>query len=378
MTKPIYLDYNATTPLDVRVFKEMEPWFTSEFGNSGSRTHEYGQRAKRAVDKSRNQVASILDADPSEIIFTSGATESNNIVLLGLSKYGEKINKKHIISTVIEHKSVLEPLNYLSNYGFDVDLAPVKPDGCVDPETIKKLIRDDTLLISIMHSNNETGVIQPLKEIQGLILGRDILFHSDAAQTYGKEVDELKGIPLDFISISGHKIYGPKGIGALYIRRKSGHKNPLEPIYFGGGQEKKLRPGTLPVPLIVGLGITSEIASNEYSQRNKSAKAIKEKFLKDISEINCKINGNISCTQNHIISITFPGIDSEALMMMLGENMAISNGSACTSDTYSPSHVLLSMGLNEDDANSTIRFSWGVGIDSIDCKKLIDKINTIS
>ncbi|MFV1965746.1 MAG: cysteine desulfurase family protein [Pirellulaceae bacterium] len=263
----LYADYNATTPLDPRVFEAMKPWFLDEPGNAGSRTHAYGQRAKDAVETARKQVADLIAAQPEEIIFTSGATESNNLALLGLAEYGIETGRRHIISTAIEHKAVLEPLERLRKLGFEVELAPVAPGGYVEPDAIKERLRPDTLLVSAMHANNETGVLQPIKEMSESLADTPALLHTDAAQTFGKEVEVLQRLRCDFLSISGHKIYGPKGIGALYLRRRSGERRPLSALLFGGGQERGLRPGTLPVPLAVGLGKAAQLAGEEHAER---------------------------------------------------------------------------------------------------------------
>ncbi len=342
-----YLDYNATTPLDPRVFEAMRPWFLDEPGNAGSRTHSFGQRAKDAVEKARGQVAALLGAQPEEIIFTSGATESNNAVILGLARYGDETGRKHVIATTIEHKAVLEPVDQLRRLGFRVDLAPVTPGGYVEPDTILALLRPDTLLVSVMHANNETGVLQPVREIAELLVDRDVFFHTDAAQTFGKEVETLRARHCDFLSISAHKIYGPKGMGALFVRRRQAAKRSLAPLLFGGGQERGLRPGTLPVPLAVGLGEAAALAAIEHPDRRKAAGKLKDELLEELAAVPHQINGDVSRTQSHVLNVSFPGVDSEALMMATSEELAISNGSACTSSSYTPSHVLQAMGLGE-------------------------------
>ncbi len=262
LSDPLYLDYNATTPMDPRVLQVMTRWFLAP-SNSGSRTHTYGQRAKEAVDTARRQVAELLNAPPEEVFFTSGATESNNLAILGLATYGERTGRRHIVSTAIEHKAVLEPLDHLRELGFEVDLAPVTPGGYVELETIRRMLRPDTLFVSVMHANNETGILQPVHEIGELLRGTETLFHTDAAQTFGKEVPALKALHADLVSISGHKIYGPQGIGALLVRRRGAQKRAVQPLLFGGGQERGLRPGTVPVALAVGLGEAARLAGLE-------------------------------------------------------------------------------------------------------------------
>ena len=373
----IYADYNATTPLDPRVFEAMKPWFLNEPGNAGSRTHEYGNRARDAVEAARSQVAEILDAKSEEIVFTSGATESNNLALLGLAKYGEEQNRKHIVSTAIEHKAVLEPLEYLASRGFEVDLAPVTSGGHVESDEIKRRLRPDTLLVSVMHANNETGVMQPVLEIAELLADSPTLFHVDAAQTFGKEVEELKQLRCDFLSISGHKVYAPKGIGALYVRRQGGRRPPVSAISFGGGQERGLRPGTMPVPLAVGLGKAAELAATEFQPRREQAAKVKLQLLADLRDVDHAINGDPSRSQSHVLSVSFIGVDSEALMMAVRDDFAFSNGSACTSASYNPSHVLAAMDLNDDKIGSSVRISWGVGITTIPAGPLVKAVREL-
>jgi len=283
--RPLYLDYNATAPLDPRVFEAMRPYFLEEVGNAGSRTHLFGQRAKAAVDRARQQVADLLGARSEEILFTSGATESNNLVLLGLMRHGLATDRRHILATAIEHKSVLEPLDRLREGGFEVELLPVTPGGYVELSAVQERLRPETLLVSVMHANNETGVLQPVVEIAQLLANTQTMYHIDAAQTFGKEVDTLQQLPCDFLSISGHKMYGPKGIGALYARRVRNQRRPLTPLMYGGGQEMGWRPGTLPVPLVVGIGAASELASQEYRERREMAAKVKERFLRDLAEV---------------------------------------------------------------------------------------------
>ncbi len=238
--KPVYLDYNATTPLDPRVFDAMRPYYETEVGNAGSRSHAYGQNARNAVERARARIASLLGRDSQEIVFTSGATESNNLVILGLESQGLRSSRKHVLATCIEHKSVLEPLTKLRALGFQVELLPVTAGGYVEPDAVRRRLRRDTLLVTMMHANNETGVLQPVIEVAGLLANSEVLFHVDAAQTFGKEVDGLKRLDFDFLSLSGHKIYGPAGIGALVVRRRASRRAAITPILYGGGQERGL------------------------------------------------------------------------------------------------------------------------------------------
>lgn len=376
---PIYLDYNATTPMDPRVFEAMKPYFLEEFGNAGSRTHVFGQRAKEAVEHARSQVGAVLGAKPDEIVFTSGATESNNLALLGLAKWGERNGRRHIVTSAIEHKAVLEPLEQLRESGFDIEHVPVARGGYVDHHDVVRRVRQDTLLVSLMHSNNETGVLQPIRDVAAGLAGKNIFFHIDAAQTFGKEIEALRDTRCDFISISGHKIYGPKGIGALYARRAGAQKRPITPLLHGGGQEMGMRPGTLPVPLIVGLGAAAELAQKEHRNRAEKAHMVKERWLAALSDLEHRVNGDRARSQPHVLNVCFLGVDSEALMVALRDVMAISNGSACTSSSYSPSHVLRAMGLTDEEVSSSIRISWGPGVEeaALPTGELVAAVNSL-
>ena len=357
---PVYLDYNATTPLDPRVLAAMLPWLGVP-ANAGSRTHEHGRRAKEALEQARAHVAAAIAAPPEEIVFTSGATESNNLALLGLARWGEESQRRHILSTAIEHKAVLEPLAQLAAAGFEVELAPVTAGGYVEAGEIARRLRPDTLLVSVMHANNETGVIQPVVEIGEQLAGTPTLFHVDAAQTFGKEVDQFPGLHVDLLSISGHKIYGPQGIGALRVRRRSGEPRRLAPLQFGGGQERGLRPGTTPVALAVGLGEAARLAGLEWRSRRAAALQVREQLLRELQGVEHRIHGDPARTQAHVLNVSFPGVDSEALLMSLRDRLSLSNGSACTSSSYQPSHVLVAMGLEEEEIESAVRISWGEG-----------------
>lgn len=354
----IYLDCNATTPIDPGVEEIFLRYVREEFGNSGSRTHEYGTRAKQAVQKARDQVAAVVKCNREEVIFTSGATESNNLAILGLRAHGEKTGRKHIVATAIEHKAVLEPLEHLEANGFTVTL--VKPDesGAVSAATVAAALRPDTLLVSVMHVNNETGVIQPVEDIAKALAKHEAFFHVDAAQGFGKRLPELQDRRIDLISISGHKIYAPKGIGALITRRRGYERPPITALVFGGGQERGLRPGTLPVALIVALGQAAELAARDVDKRNKFCAAIKKEALTAFAQVGGVPTGDVTKTVPSTLNIAVPGLDSEAVMLALKEVAAISNGSACTSQNYTASHVLTAMGLSEDRVKSALRFSW--------------------
>lgn len=358
-----YLDYNATAPVLPEVADLVFKLMVEEYGNAGSRTHSFGATAKQAVEKARKQVADVVNADKSEVIFTSGATESNNIAILGLKEYAEKNNKKHIITTAIEHKAVLEPIENLVSHGFEVTY--IKPDqsGVIDVESIGKALREDTVLVSVMHVNNETGSIQPVGAICNLLNEHNAYLHVDAAQSFGKLSDELDNKRIDFISASGHKLYAPKGVGALVTRKRGFLKAPLKPVYFGGGQEKGLRPGTLPVQLIAGFGLACELAQKNKVDWQSHSTKIKEKFLALISRLGGKVIGEN--TSPFVTNFYIPGVNSEAAMVMLKDVIAVSNGSACTSSSYQASHVLTAMGLTEDEIAGSIRVSWSHMTDDI-------------
>ena len=355
---PIYLDCNATTPIDPEVEKIFLHYIHEEFGNAGSRTHEFGMRAKQAVQKARDQVAAVVKCQREEVIFTSGATESNNLALLGLREYGEKSGRKHIVATAIEHKAVLEPLEHLSVNGFEVTLVRPGTDGAVKASAIADAMRPDTLLVSVMHVNNETGVIQPLAEIAQALDKHEAFFHVDAAQGFGKRIEELQNHRIDLISVSGHKIYAPKGIGALIMRRRGYERLPVKPLAFGGGQERGLRPGTLPVALIVALGKAAELALREHTKRNAKCVVMKKEALAAFAKVGGIPTGDITNSIPNTLNIAVPGLDSEAVMLALKDTVAISNGSACTSQNYTASHVLTAMGLGEDHVKGALRFSW--------------------
>lgn len=377
MTAPVYLDCNATTPLEPAVQAVLFHHLSEEFGNAGSRTHEYGSRAKVAVQKARDQVASVVGAKREEVVFTSGATESNNLALLGLREHGEKTGRRHIVSTTLEHKAVLEPLEQLAAHGFTVTLVSPDKSGAVSADSIRSALRPDTLLVSVMHVNNETGVEQPIGEIAAVLNGHEAFFHVDAAQSFGKVLPALRNPRIELISVSAHKIYGPKGVGALIVRRRGYDRIPLAPLVFGGGQERGLRPGTQPVGLIVALGEASEVAIKEQAKREKRCRAIKEQALAALTSAGGEPVGDQSRALPSTLNIRFPGLDSEALMVATKDLIAISNGSACTSSSYTPSHVLKAMGFDDVTANQCVRVSWCHLTPEVDWVVVADRIREL-
>lgn len=354
----VYLDCAATTPVDRRVQSEVLTYLEHEFGNAGSRTHAYGDRARSAVETARNQVAALAAVSRSEIIFTSGATESNNLALLGLAEYGRREGKMHLVSTQIEHSAVLEPLQALAQQGFTLTLVPPTHGGYVEAESIREAVQDDTLLVSVMQINNETGIRQPIEEIAKILAPHPAYFHVDAAQGFGKENTPLQQERIDLISLSGHKLYAPKGIGALIARRRNRQRPPLTPLMFGGGQELGLRPGTLPVPLIVGLGKAAELAQSEATARTNSCLCYRMRLLEVLRPLNPVIHGDPQRSVSHIVNLSFPGIESEEAIQSVREIVAISNGAACTSQSRVCSHVLSAMRLSAEQITGALRFSW--------------------
>ncbi len=357
----VYLDYNASSPIDNRVVDYMVDIYKNNIGNADSRTHDFGDDARVIVENARKQVGLLLEIPPEDVFFTSGATESNNIAIQGLREYAENTEKKHIITTSIEHKAVLETAKYMGEHGFRVDYVFPDQTGRVSAEDVIALVNDDTLLVSVMHVNNETGVIQPVKEIGDGLADKDVLFHIDATQSCGKLVEELREISYDMLSFSSHKMYGPQGIGALVLRRKNYKLPPVKPIMFGGQQEHGISPGTIPVALVGGFGKACELAAEEYKKDEVDNMAIKDMLIEMLkkSGIKYKINGSAEHCISSTLNIQMEGVSSEALMLSSKEYCSISNGSACTSSSYSPSYVLVAMGMSEDDIDQSFRLSWG-------------------
>ena len=355
--KNIYFDYQATTPVDPRVLKKMMPYFGEIYGNPHSRNHAFGWEAEEGVEVAREQVAKIINANPKEIIFTSGATESNNLALKGVSEfYGDK--KNHIITCVTEHKCVLESCRHLSGKGFEITYLPVQSDGLINLSELKKSITDKTLMVSIMGVHNEIGVIQPLEEIGNICRSKDIFFHTDCAQAIGKIPLDVNKMNIDLMSISGHKIYAPKGVGALYIRRKP--RVRISSMISGGGQERGMRSGTLSPALCVGLGEACNIYSNEMEKENKMLIKYKDMMLEGIRK-SCPdvyLNGSEHSRVPGNLNLSFAYVEGESLMMGI-KDLAVSSGSACTSASLEPSYVLKALGVEEELAHTSLRIGFG-------------------
>jgi cysteine desulfurase len=353
---PIYMDYGATTPVDPRVVDAMIPWLREHFGNPASRSHAWGWEAEAAVEKAREQVAGLIGADPREIVWTSGATESNNLAIKGAAHF-YKTRGKHLITVKTEHKAVLDPMRELERQGFDVSYLDVKEDGLVDFELLKSTIRPDTILVSVMFVNNEIGVIQDIPAIGALCREKGIIFHVDAAQATGKVDIDVKKLPVDLMSLASHKTYGPKGIGALYVCRKP--RVRLEAQMHGGGHERGMRSGTLPTHQIVGMGEAFRIAKAEMAQDNAKARALQQRLLnglKDIEQV--FINGNLEHRVAQNLNISFNYVEGESLIMGI-KGLAVSSGSACTSASLEPSYVLRALGRSDELAHSSLRMTIG-------------------
>lgn len=355
---PIYLDHNATTPVDPRVFEAMRPYFCDVFGNAASRTHSFGQAAAAAVDAARGQVATLLNADPSEIIWTSGATESNNLAIKGVAEMHAS-KGRHIITQLTEHKAVLDPCKRLQSLGYEVTFLGVDRAGRVSVEELAAAIRPDTILVSIMYANNETGTLQPIREIGELCHARGVLFHTDATQAVGHVPVDVKSDNIDLLSLSAHKLYGPKGAGTLYVRKR----NPrvlLSPLLDGGGHERGFRSGTLNVPGIVGCGEACRIAGELLGSEMGVMAQLRDRLERELLARNkfVTINGDIQHRLPHTTNLSFAYVEGESIMLAM-DDIAVSSGSACTSASLEPSHVLAAMGVSPTLAHSSIRFGVG-------------------
>jgi len=358
MKLPIYMDNNATTPVDPRVLEAMLPYFQGKFGNAASRNHSFGWEAEEGVETAREQIAQCLNASPKEVIWTSGATESNNIAIKGVAQmYKDKGN--HIITQVIEHKAVIDPCKYLEQNGFDVTFLPVDKQGMIHPEQVREAMTDKTILVSIMHGNNEVGTINPIREIGRLCKEKEVLFHTDACQTFAKLPIDVEDMGIDLLSASGHKIYGPKGVGCLYVRRKRPRVR-CEPIIHGGGHERGMRSGTLNVPGIVGMGKAAEICREHQAEEIKHISALRDRLKKALFDRlgDIFLNGHPTQRIPNNLNISFLYVEGESMMMGI-HDVAVSSGSACTSASLEPSYVLKALGLGDDLAHSSLRFSLG-------------------
>lgn len=352
----VYLDCNATTPIEPLVAARIRELFEQQCGNAGS-PHALGRAAKEIVHQARDQIARIVGARRHEVVLTSGATESNNLAILGLAHH-QATGKRHLVSTAIEHHAVLEPLAALRDRGFEVTLVPPQPSGRVDPAQVLAAVRPDTLLVSVMHVNNETGIIQPIDQIAESLADRDCYFHVDAAQGFGKEMTMLRHPRLDLISISSHKIFGPAGVGCLIIRRPAGRDIPLSPILFGGGQELGLRSGTLPVPLIAGFGLAAEMAERDHVLRMKKCREIGLYLQEKLAPLTPLYHGDLPSALPHVVYVSFPGWDAEEVIDAWDDLAAVSTGSACTSVCATASHVLAAMGVRGEPLDGAVRLSW--------------------
>jgi cysteine desulfurase len=356
MKKPIYLDYSATTPVDPRVAAKMIPYLTEHFGNPASRSHAFGWETEKAVEEAREEVAKLVNCDPKELVWTSGATESINLALKGAAHF-YKDKGKHLITVKTEHKATLDTMRELEREGYEVTYLDVRPDGLIDLEAFKAALRPDTILVSVMYVNNEIGVIQDIPAIGEICRGRGIIFHVDAAQASGKIPVDLAALKVDLMSFSGHKTYGPKGVGALFVRRKP--RVRIEAQMHGGGHERGMRSGTLPTHQIVGMGEAFRLARLEMASDNERIRALRDRLGKGLAEMEeVYVNGDMEHRVPHNLNISFNFVEGESLIMAI-KDVAVSSGSACTSASLEPSYVLRALGRNDELAHSSIRFTVG-------------------
>lgn len=374
MKRPIYLDHNATTPVDPRVLDAMLPFFTEVFGNPASKNHTYGNEAFSVVEHARETLAKAIKARPQEIIFTSGATEAINLAIKGVA-FANCKRGKHFITVATEHSAVLDCFDWLTNNGFDTTILPVDSEGLLDPAQVAEAMRTDTILVAVMAANNEIGVIQPLEDIGMICRERGVYFMTDATQALGKMPLDVQRLNIDLLAASGHKVYGPKGVGFLYARR-SNPRVALEPIIHGGGHERKLRSGTLATPNIVGLAKAVELSIKEMAKEEKRLAELRDDLMSALLAAipGAKVNGSLKNRLAGNLNITFPGVESEALMIALRSEIAASSGSACTTAAVMPSHVLRAIGLTDSQSHSTIRLGlgrWTSASDVLACSDLL-------
>ena len=373
----LYLDYNASAPLRKEVLDVMVDAYTHVIGNADSRTHSFGTTAQKFVQEKRQQIASVLNVDPTDLIFTSGSTESNNMAILGISKWAKENGKTHIITTSMEHKAILEPLRHLEQQGFTVDYVNPGSDGRVAVEDIVSRIQDKTALVSVMYVNSETGIIQPVQELGKILESKGVYFHIDATQALGKLNNEIRHTKYDMMSMTAHKIGGPQGIGAFILKRGKDFKRPpIEPLMYGGPQERGYRPGTTPVALIAGFAEAVRLSEKEHDTMMAKCAAIKENLLQAIQGMDYQINGDPKYCLPTTINISFTGLDAEAAFLCLGDDFAFSNGSACNSAGHKLSYVLEAMGLDQKRRSEAIRLSWDGSVD-VDFSKFVEIIRQI-
>ena len=355
----LYLDYNASAPILPEVLEVMVDAYKNVPGNADSRTHIFGTNAQKLVQNSRNTIAGVLGVDQSELIFTSGSTESNNTVILGIEEYAEKTGKKHIITTAIEHKAILEPLKYLETKGFKVDYVKPNETGRIDADYLLSLVDDQTCLVSVMFVNSETGIIQPVDVIGSALKDTGVIFHVDATQALGKLNNEIRALDYTLMSIASHKIGGPQGIGALICKRAKDYKRPpIKQLMYGGSQERGFRPGTTPVALVAGFAKAVELCEKNQKNNHDECQRIKDSFFKALEGIDYDINGDPQYCLPSTVNISIHGLDAEAAFLCLGDDYSFSNGSACNSSSHSLSYVLEAMGLDETRKSEAIRLSW--------------------
>ncbi|WP_176041210.1 IscS subfamily cysteine desulfurase [Burkholderia stabilis] len=354
--RPIYMDYSATTPVDPRVVDKMVPFLHEQFGNPASRSHAYGWEAEQAVEEARAHVAALLGADPREIVWTSGATEGNNLAIKGAAHFYQG-KGKHLVTVKTEHKAVLDTCRELERQGFDVTYLDVREDGLLDLDAVRQALRADTILVSVMLANNETGVIQPVAEIGALCRARGIVFHCDAVQAAGKIPVDVNALNVDLLTVTAHKVYGPKGIGALYVRRKP--RVRIEAQMHGGGHERGMRSGTLPTHQIVGMGEAFRLAKEEMEEESRRVGALRDRLLAGLSTLDeVYVNGDLTRRIPHNLNVSFNFVEGESLIMGI-KGVAVSSGSACTSASLEPSYVLRALGRSDELAHSSIRFTLG-------------------
>lgn len=375
MTQPIYLDYQSTSPTDPRVLEVMLPYFTERFANPHSVEHAPGRANEARVEEARAEIAGLIGAEAREVVFTSGATEANNMAVLGAGRFRANAPKPrtHIVTLATEHKCVLECVLQLEREGLAVDILPVQEDGLVDLDLLARTITENTALVSIMAANNEIGVLQPLAEIGALCREKGAWFHTDAAQAFGKVPLDVNDLKIDLLSISGHKIYGPKGIGALYVRRRP--RVRLEPLFHGGGQERGMRSGTLPAPLCIGLGEAARIAGEDMATDAERLGALRDRLLETIRQAlpQVRVNGSMEHRLANNLNLTFPGLDAQDLLEALPD-LAFSTGSACSSAAVEPSYVLAALGLSDADARASVRLALGRPTTQIEVDRAAERL----